>query len=139
MDRRMRPTAALRALLAVFALVLGGLSPTAAAAATTSYEGGAPYASAGQTSQYASAGQTSPPHAHSGPTQPGCLHALPRTGRATPAEQHAAHPAPGLDPASHYAPRLRALPWPSVRREADGRPQCAAGLWAARAPPLSHR
>ncbi|WP_030616242.1 hypothetical protein [Streptomyces sclerotialus] len=131
MDRRMRPADALRALLAVCALVLGGLSPTAAAATTASYADGVPYAARGPAGS---------PHAHDGSAHPANLPAVLRTGgRTAPAEQHVAHPAPGLGPAGRYAPRLRALSWLPVLRSTGDRQQFSAGLRPARAPPLSHR
>ncbi|MEU6118940.1 hypothetical protein ABZ840_30895 [Streptomyces sp. NPDC047117] len=131
MDRRMRPADALRALLAVLALVLGGLSPTATAATTAPYADGTPYAAAHP---------AGPPHAHDGSAYPANLHAVLRTtGRTAPAEQHVAHPVPGLGPAGHAAPRPRALSWLPVRGDTTDRQQFSAGLRPARAPPLSNR
>lgn len=131
MDRRMRPAAALRALLAVFALVVSGLTPTAAAATTDPY--------ADRTS-YVSMNPEGPPHAHDGSAHPANLHAVLRTsGRTAPAEQHVAHPAPGLGPTSRCAPRPRALSWLPVCPDTTDRQQFSAGLRPARAPPLSNR
>lgn len=129
MERRTRPVAALRALLAALVLVLGGLSPTAVAAPGP-HAAGAPYAFAGPSAH---------PHAHADPAHHGYLHAVPRSGRAAPAEQHVAHPAWALGPTGRYAALLRALPWPPVRRVATDGQQYAVGLRPARAPPSSHR
>lgn len=131
MDRRMRPAAALRALLAVFALVVSGLTPTAAAAATAPYADG---------TSYVSTVPEGPPHAHDGSAHHANLHAVLRTaGRTAPAEQHVAHPAPGLGPAGRCTAPPRALAWLPVRRDTTGRQQFSAGLRPARAPPLSSR
>ncbi|MBZ4017005.1 hypothetical protein [Streptomyces purpurogeneiscleroticus] len=131
MDRRMRHAAALRALLAVFALVVSGLTPTATAATT------APYA---DRASYVSMNPEGPPHAHDGSAHPTHLPAVLRTsGRTAPAEQHVAHPAPGLGPAGRYTARPRALAWLPVRRDTTDGHQFSAGLRPARAPPLSSR
>ncbi|WP_052868198.1 hypothetical protein [Streptomyces niger] len=131
MDRRMRPATALRALLATLALVLGGLSPTAAAATPPPHADGAPYATTYP---------AGPPHAHDGSAHSAQLHAVLRTaGRSAPAEQHVAHPVPGLGPVGRFAPRLPALARPPARGGPADRQQCCVGLRPARAPPLSSR
>ncbi|MEV0601609.1 hypothetical protein AB0I82_20200 [Streptomyces sp. NPDC050315] len=128
MDRRMRPAAALRALLAVFALVFSGLTPTAAN--TTD-----PYA---DLASYVSLNPEGPPHAHDGSAHPAHLNAVLRTGgRTAPAEQHVAHPAPGLGPAGRHTARPRALSWLPVSRDTTDGHQFSAGRRPARAPPLS--
>ncbi|MFI8997927.1 hypothetical protein [Streptomyces sp. NPDC053542] len=137
MDRRMRPADALRALLAVFVLVVSGLTPTAAAAATGPYGCGVAYEGG---VSYGSPGPAGAPRAHDGSAHPADLHAVLRTGgRTAPAEQHVAHPAPGLGPADRHAPRPPALSRLPVCRDTTGRQQFSAGLRPARAPPLSSR
>ncbi|POX43098.1 hypothetical protein C3486_02465 [Streptomyces sp. Ru73] len=127
MDRRMRPAAALRALLTALALVLGGLTPTAAATTAAPYADGTPYAATAPAEA---------PHAHDGSAHHASLHAVLRTGgRTGPAEQHVAHPAPGLGPAGRHVPRTQPASWLPGHPDTTGRQQFSAGLRPARAPP----
>ncbi|MGW5937297.1 hypothetical protein ACWIG3_28145 [Streptomyces celluloflavus] len=149
---RPAPAQALRVLFAVAFLLLGGLLPPAATAATAATATTVTAATTAAAAAPATASDAAPPHASAPPpaTRPyarPCAHpnahpwaAAPRlAARAAGDHPHPVHPpVPGVLPSHGCGPRLRAgLPTLQLRATADRLRY--AGRCLDRAPPRRHR